>query len=63
MQSILQLHLANESAKAEAPTPSKPENKDTQPPVMGKRLHQMVNRAAHKAASQYGSKSSGIFSK
>jgi hypothetical protein len=63
MQSILKLQLENDSAKADTPTPSKPEDKDPQPAVMGKRLHQMVNRAAHKAASQYGRQSSGIFSK
>jgi hypothetical protein len=63
MQSILKLHLESENEKAEAPAPSKPDNKDPQPAVMGKRLHQMVNRAAHKAASQYGRQSSGIFSK
>jgi hypothetical protein len=63
MQSILKLHLESESEKAEPPSPSKPDNKDQQPVVMGKRLHQMVNRAAHKAASQYGRQSSGIFSK
>jgi hypothetical protein len=63
MQSILKLHLESDSAKAETPTSSKQEDKNPQPVVMGKRLHQMVNRAAHKAASQYGRKSSGIFSK
>jgi hypothetical protein len=63
MQSILHLNPENERAEAETPTRSKPEEKDPQPVVMGKRLHQMVNRAAHKAASQYGRQSSGIFSK
>ena len=63
MQSILKLQVESDSARVEAPTPSKPEHKNPQPVVIGKRLHQMVNRAAHKAASQYGRQSSGIFSK
>jgi hypothetical protein len=63
MQSILKLQPENGSAKATAPTAPKPEEKDPQPVVMGKRLHQMVNRAAHKAALQYGRQSSGLFSK
>lgn len=63
MQSILKLQVESDSARVEAPTPPKPEVKSLQPVAMGKRLHQMVNRAAHKAASQYGRQSSGIFSK
>ena len=63
MPSILKLQLEPDNAKVEATTPFKPDEKAPQPVVMGKRLHQMVNRAAHKAASHTGRQSSGIFSK
>jgi len=63
MESLLQLHLQTDSTKAEELNPSKPEEKEPQPVVMGKRLNQIVNRAAHKAATHSSRSGSGIFSK
>ncbi len=63
MPSLLQLHLEADKAKAEEPNPSKPEEKEPQPVAMGKRLHEIVNRAAHKAATHSSRQGSGIFSK
>ena len=65
MQSLLQLNLRNDSAKAEAPNSPGSSNREekTPEPVMGKRLSQLVNRAAHKAASHSSRQGSGIFSK
>ncbi len=63
MPSLLQLRLEVDKEKAEAPDTSKPEVREPQPPVMGKRLNAIVNRAAHKAATHSGRQGSGIFSK
>lgn len=63
MPSLLQLHLEADKAKAEEPNPSKQEEKEPQPVAMGKRLHEIVNRAAHKAATHSSRQGSGIFSK
>ena len=65
MDSPLQLHLEVDKAKPEEEQLSKPEgeNEEPKPFVTSKRLNRMINRAAHKGASQYSRNSSGIFSK
>jgi len=66
MQSLLRLNLQTDSAKADAPNPSgssNPEERAPEPVVMGKRVSQVVNRAAHRAASHSARQGSGIFSK
>jgi hypothetical protein len=63
MDSLLQLHLQNDNPKPEEQKLPKSENEEPQPVVTSKRLNRIINRAAHKGASQYGRNSSGIFSK
>ena len=65
MDTPLQLHLQSDNPKPEAENRPKPEgeNEKSKPFVTSKRLSRMVNRAAHKGASQYSRNSSGIFSK
>lgn len=66
MESLLQLHLQSDSEKAEAVNlpRQEPEREEPKPLVPGKRLHQMMSRAAHKAATEFSrSGSGGIFSK
>lgn len=63
MDSLLQLHLQSDNPKPEAAGPPKPESEEPKPVVESKRLNRIINRAAHKAASEYGRNSSGIFSK
>jgi len=65
MDSLLQLHLQTDKAKPEAENLPKPEseNEDLKPLATSKRLNRIVNRAAHKGASQYSRNSSGLFSK
>ena len=63
MDSLLQLHLQSDNPKPEAENVSKPENEEPKPVVTSKRLNRIINRAAHKAATEYGRSGSGIFSK
>jgi hypothetical protein len=65
MDSLLQLHLQNDNPKPEAENLSKPkdEAEELKPLATSKRLNKIINRAAHKGASQYGRNSSGIFTK
>jgi hypothetical protein len=63
MDSLLQLHLQADNPKPEEQKLSKSENDEPKPIATSKRLNKIVNRAAHKGASQYGRNSSGIFSK
>ncbi len=63
MDSLLQLHLQSDNPKPEAEKLSKPENEEPKPVVTSKRLNRIMNRAAHKAATEYGRSGSGIFSK
>lgn len=59
----LQLNLQSNSEKAEAAANlPKPEREEHEPDVMWKRLDQIANRAAHKAA-EHGLFASRIFSK
>jgi len=63
MDSLLQLHLQSDPAKPEAANPQKPENEQPELMVTSKRLNKIINRAAHKAATEYRKGASGIFSK
>ena len=62
MDSLLQLHLQTDSTKPEAANSPKPDGEEPKPIVTSKRFNRIINRAAHKAASEYG-RNSGIFSK
>ena len=63
MERFIQLNLRDEKENANAANLPKPEAKEPEPPVLGKRVHKLLNKAAHKAASEYGRSGSGIFSK
>ena len=63
MERFIQLNLQSDRQKAEPANLPNPEPKDPEPPVSSKRLHLLVNKAAHKAATEFGRNSSGIFSK
>ncbi|HLY39753.1 MAG TPA: hypothetical protein VKR52_01020 [Terracidiphilus sp.] len=63
MDSLLKLDLQPKNETPAAENLPKPEAKEPQPPLMGKRVHRLINKGAHKAAAQYGRSSSGIFSK
>ena len=65
MDSPLQLHLQVDKPKTDAENAPRPEseNEEPKPFVTSKRLNRIINRAAHKGASQYSRNSSGIFSK
>ena len=62
MERFIQLNLQNENEKA-GPANLPDQQKVQEPQVINKRLNRMLNKAAHKAASQYGRGGSGIFSK
>jgi hypothetical protein len=63
MAFLLQLNLQSDSAKTETENLLKPERAEVRPLVVGKRLNRMINKAAHKAATEFGPSRSGIFSK
>ncbi|HWA94876.1 MAG TPA: hypothetical protein VG844_09770 [Terracidiphilus sp.] len=63
MQSFLQLNLQTPEKKPENAGTTQPANEEQKNLVVGKRLNRMANRAAHKAATVYGRKGSGLFSK
>jgi hypothetical protein len=64
MDSFIHLDLRTENEKPAAENLPQPEQKATEPPVVGKRLSKMLNKAAHKGSAHYGSSSGGgIFSK
>ena len=63
MKSLLQLNLKSDGEKVETANLPKRENEEPRPLIPSKRLNRMINRAAHKAASEYGRSGGGIFSK
>lgn len=64
MERFIQLNLQSDTEKAQPANLPEPERKEQpEAPVMSKRLHRLVNKAAHKAASEFGRNKSGIFSK
>jgi hypothetical protein len=64
MESLLQLHLESNTGKAEAENVPRPEQEQPKIIVPSKRLNRIINRAAHKAATEFRKGGSGgIFSK
>ena len=63
MERFIQLNLRDENEKAGPASLPSDQQKVQEPPVIGKRVNRLLNKAAHKAASQYGRSGSGIFSK
>ena len=63
MERFIQLNLHSESEKPEPANLPNPERKEPEPSVSSKRLKRLVNKAAHKAATEFGRNKSGIFSK
>jgi hypothetical protein len=63
MEQLIQLNLQTGSDKAEPANLPNPERKEPEAPVLSKRLHRLVNKAAHKAAAEFGRSKSGLFSK
>jgi hypothetical protein len=63
MEHFIQLNLQSDSDKAKAANLPRPEHNDPATPEFAKRVNRFVNRAAHKAATEFGKNGSGIFSK
>ena len=63
MERFIQLNLRDEKENANAANLPKPEEKEPDSPVLSKRVNKLINKAAHKAAGQYGRGGSGLFSK
>ncbi len=63
MERFIQLNLQTGSDKDEPANLPSSERKEPGPPVFSKRLHRLVNKAAHKAAAEFGQSKSGLFSK
>ncbi|HEY1576958.1 MAG TPA: hypothetical protein VGF82_07795 [Terracidiphilus sp.] len=63
MERFISLNLREDSEKAQQQNVPKPEAETKEPEdlAQSKRLHQMLNKAAHKAATRGGG--GGIFSK
>ena len=63
MKPILQLNLRSDGEKSEAANLPNPEPHEPESEEARKRLNQIANRAAHKAAAEYGRYASRVFSK
>jgi hypothetical protein len=63
MEHFIQLNLRSDGAKDAALSSPKPEREFHEPPVVGKRLNRIINKASHKAAREFNRNGSGIFSK
>jgi hypothetical protein len=65
MERFIQLNLRDEKENANAANLPKTDAKEPEPgpPVLSKRVNKFLNKAAHKAAGEYGRGGSGIFSK
>ena len=64
MESLIQLNLRSDKPNPEPDNPPDAERKDEEAPVlMSKRLHRLMNKAAHKAAADLNRNRTGIFSK
>lgn len=63
MKPPIQLNLNTNSQKPEQADLPNLERHDPESPEAIKRMNDIANRVAHKAGSQYGRYSSGIFSK
>ena len=64
MERFIQLNLHSDSEKADEANVTKQEQKEPEPPVISKRVNKFVNRAAHKASTEFRrGGSGGIFTK
>ena len=63
MEQVIQLNLHSDGERAETANSFKPERKALESPPISRRLKRFVNKAAHKAATEFGRSRSGIFSK
>ena len=63
MDRFIRLNLQSDTQDSEPANLPNPERKEAEPAVLSKRLHRLVNKAAHKAAVEYGRNKSGLFSK
>lgn len=63
MKPLIQLHLDIESEKPEATNLPQQEREEPKPVVTDERVRRMVNRAAHKAGTEFRRGGTGIFSK
>ena len=63
MKPLLQLNLRSDSEKSEAANLPNPEHQEPETEATRKKLNQIANRAAHKAAAEYGRYASRVFSK
>ena len=63
MERFIQLNLQTNTGKVEPANLPDAERKEQETPILSKRLHRLVNRAAHKAATEFGRNKSGIFTR
>lgn len=63
MDSLLRLNLQNADKPSETANLPITQEEKPRPPVVGKRLNRIANRAAHKAAKSFARSTSSLFSK
>lgn len=63
MKPMIQLHLEVEREKPESTSPPEHEHEEAEPVVTEERVRRMLNRAAHKAGTEFRRSGGGIFSK
>ena len=63
MERFIQLNLQTDRDRAEPSDAPTADRKEQEAPVLSKRLHRLVNKAAHKAAGEFGRSKSQLFSK
>ena len=63
MKPFLQLNLRSDSDRSEAANLPNPERQEPESEETRKKLIQLANRAAHKAAAHTGRYAAGVFSK
>jgi len=62
MNSFIQLNLRSDGGSADTVNQNT-KRPEPNSPVISRRLNRIINRAAHKAATEFGRSGSGIFSK
>ncbi len=63
MEHFIQLKLQSDGTRDAALSSPKPEGNLHEPPVVGKRLNRIINKAVHRAARESNRSASGIFTK
>ncbi len=63
MERFIQLNLRSDPDKSDPAQLPNPERKEPESAAVNKRLHRLLNKAAHKAAAELGRNRAGIFSK